>query len=356
MSQRSFLPASSQLGLTPIPTGLFQRHQCAACECRTQRDALYREYRTESSLHRQAAKGVEVGEVPKIVDAVLNSSGESLSSTTRHLMESRFQQDFSQVRVHTDAQAAESARAVNALAYTVGRDLVFASGQYNPTTQAGQALLAHELSHVVQQGNRTTDTRALQIQPGRAMAEAEADRAAHQVMAAQPLHLSSGTEAQLMRRLAVEHPTRNIPNPDGNGLVQTNAETIEQYLRHLSAEGRPVVAPTSGDVSMSNPEFCQSRGFWNRLGRGISSGFVRGAEIGAYFLGVGAVPGSIFGALIGGIAGIWGPDSQAEESSTPTGSTCICDFINSPNPWTVRIDDTDTPLYQFAKNPLQIIF
>src|SRR5262249_43583700 len=59
--------------------------------------------------------------------------------------------DFSRVRVHTDGKAAESARAVNALAYTVGADIVFAGGQYAPSTASGQRLLAHELAHVVQQ-------------------------------------------------------------------------------------------------------------------------------------------------------------------------------------------------------------
>jgi hypothetical protein len=68
-------------------------------------------------------------------------------------MEPRFGTDFSQVRVRTDAQAAASAQSVNALAYTVGSDLVFGSGQYKPETNEGQRLLAHELTHVVQQSN-----------------------------------------------------------------------------------------------------------------------------------------------------------------------------------------------------------
>jgi hypothetical protein len=66
-------------------------------------------------------------------------------------MEPRFGHDFSGVRVHTDAKSAESARAVNAMAYTVGQDVVFASGQYVPQAGAGRWLLAHELAHVIQQ-------------------------------------------------------------------------------------------------------------------------------------------------------------------------------------------------------------
>lgn len=86
-----------------------------------------------------------------IVDEVLRSPGNPLGSTTRVFMEARFGHDFSRVRVRTDARAAESARAVEALAYTVGRDVVFAAGQYAPETSTGQKVLAHELSHVVQQ-------------------------------------------------------------------------------------------------------------------------------------------------------------------------------------------------------------
>jgi len=89
---------------------------------------------------------------PSIVDDVLRSSGQALDHSTRTFFEHRFQQDFSQVRIHADARAAESAQAVNALAYTVGSNLVFGTGRYAPSTTTGKHLLAHELAHVVQQG------------------------------------------------------------------------------------------------------------------------------------------------------------------------------------------------------------
>ena len=66
-------------------------------------------------------------------------------------MEPRFERDFSAVRVHAGAEAADSARALNARAYTVGRDIVFAEGQFAPHSERGRQLIAHELSHVVQQ-------------------------------------------------------------------------------------------------------------------------------------------------------------------------------------------------------------
>jgi protein involved in polysaccharide export with SLBB domain len=94
---------------------------------------------------------LESPEVPSIVNEVLNSPGQPLDPETLTFMESRFGQDFNHVQVHTDAKAAESARAVNALAYTVGQNIVFSSEQYSPKTRSGKYLLSHELAHVIQQ-------------------------------------------------------------------------------------------------------------------------------------------------------------------------------------------------------------
>lgn len=77
--------------------------------------------------------------------------GRPLDVSTRSFFEPRFGYDFGQVRVHADAKATESARGVNALAYTVGQDIVFRSGEFRPDTAAGRRLLAHELTHVRQQ-------------------------------------------------------------------------------------------------------------------------------------------------------------------------------------------------------------
>lgn len=100
---------------------------------------------------RTALNQVAPDTVPPGIYQVLHSPGQPLDVTTRAFMEPRFGHDFSHVRVHTDAQAAESARAMNALAYTVGQDIVFGARQYTPDTLEGQHSLAHELTHVVQQ-------------------------------------------------------------------------------------------------------------------------------------------------------------------------------------------------------------
>jgi hypothetical protein len=105
----------------------------------------------------RAGPGVaaETTGLPLVADSAvadsLRSSGRPLAPETRAFMEPRFGCDFSQVRVHADEKAAESARALDARAYTVGHDLVFAAGEYAPENAAGQVLLAHELTHVVQQ-------------------------------------------------------------------------------------------------------------------------------------------------------------------------------------------------------------
>jgi hypothetical protein len=95
-------------------------------------------------------------EVPPVVHEVLRSPGQPLDPATRLFMEPRFGHDFARVRVHTNSRAAESAAAVDALAYTVGNHIVFGTGQHGRGSFHDQRLLAHELAHVVQHnGGRT---------------------------------------------------------------------------------------------------------------------------------------------------------------------------------------------------------
>jgi hypothetical protein len=137
-----------------------------------------------------------------IVHEVLRSPGQPLDPATRAFMEPRFHHDFGQVRVHTDARAAKSARAVNALAYTVGRDVVFGSGRYSLATQAGNRLLAHELAHVVQQGARPRTIRGrLGMSQPHQFHEHEADAAAKAVMLGRKPRISSlASEVRIQRQ------------------------------------------------------------------------------------------------------------------------------------------------------------
>src|SRR5690242_4743878 len=104
-------------------------------------------------LQRATINPSPVYEVPPIVHEVLHSPARQLDTNTRAFMEPRFGYDFSGVRVHTNAKAAEAAGAAHARAFTVGHHIVFAPGEYSSETIVGKRLLAHELTHVVQQAN-----------------------------------------------------------------------------------------------------------------------------------------------------------------------------------------------------------
>jgi hypothetical protein len=148
------------------------QHTIAGGECEECRQ------KREGMLQRAAVNTAPTNGVPSIVHGVLNSSGQPLDAGTRAFMEPRFGHDFSQVRVHTDARAAESAQSVNALAYTVGRNVVFGVGQYAPATSEGKRLMAHELTHVVQQ----TGTRGNTVNESSDL-EREAELASNYVLA-----------------------------------------------------------------------------------------------------------------------------------------------------------------------------
>ena len=102
--------------------------------------------------------------LPPIVHDIVRSPGQPLDPLARAFMEPRFGHDFSQVRVHTDPQAAALAHGVNAKAFTVGQAIVFGSGHYAPETPDGKTLLAHELTHVLQQGRHPQRAGAYLIQ------------------------------------------------------------------------------------------------------------------------------------------------------------------------------------------------
>ena len=187
--------ASPPTRFTPPPSDFALQRQCGCgnhpaavggCEsCRQRRP----------TVQRAALGPSPANAVPPIVHEVLRSPGQPLAGRTRALMEPRFGHDFSRVRVHTDAKAAESARAVNALAYTRGPDVVFAAEQYRPGTDEGRRLMAHELTHVVQQdGQPSVPSPALVTGPVDSPSEREADRIVDTV--GRDLGLRESTSAQ----------------------------------------------------------------------------------------------------------------------------------------------------------------
>ena len=142
--------ASARGSLDPRPSGILQRkcdcgqHTGGSGECEECK-------KKDMTLQRQSNSLAVSAPVPPVVQDVVDSPGRPLDPDARAFMEPRFGRDFSQVRVHTDAKAAHSADAAHARAYTVGRSIVFGSGQYSTHTEASKHLLAHELAHVVQQ-------------------------------------------------------------------------------------------------------------------------------------------------------------------------------------------------------------
>jgi hypothetical protein len=127
--------------------------KCAQCE---EDDQLQRKTPDEQMVKREA---------PTNISNVLSDSGKPLASHTKAFMEDRFGCDFTNVRVHTGTSAAQSAQSINALAYTNGNSIVFNDGQYSPGTYSGNKLLAHELTHVIQQGG--SDIKRVVIEEGK---------------------------------------------------------------------------------------------------------------------------------------------------------------------------------------------
>ncbi|HVZ38039.1 MAG TPA: DUF4157 domain-containing protein [Candidatus Kapabacteria bacterium] len=203
-------------------------------------------------------KGVGAGngagmEAPAIAHEALNSSGQPLESGARDFMETRFGWSFGNVRVHADARAAVAARAIQARAFTSGRDIVFGAGEYAPGTTEGRTLLAHELTHVVQQGG-----------------------------------------ASRARSRSGEHGSRE----QGDRLNEQTSDHDMSGERETAKEGGvkesvPTQAPQSGVIQ---------RSFWRKLGHvlGVVGGAIIGGIAGFAVGGpVGAVAGAIGGALLG---------------------------------------------------------
>lgn len=125
------------------------------------------------TMQRMSPVDAQSQAAPQVVNEVLRSPGQPLDRATRSFMEPRFGADFSNVRVHTDATAADSATAMNALAYTVTDHIVFASGRYSPKEGAGRRLLAHELAHVRQRAGSFIPRDRLQRAPNEEKPKAE---------------------------------------------------------------------------------------------------------------------------------------------------------------------------------------
>jgi hypothetical protein len=200
-------------------------------------------------LRRQQSPVPEQTTLPEPVRTTIRTAGNPLDGSTRRLMESRFNHRFSHVRVHTGAQAAASARSVQAQAYTVGADIVFGAGRYAPQTRSGQWLLAHELAHVAQAPNAISAQRAAVLAapgarestgPGTAR-ERDASRAASNALAGKPVHIEQRHSGRSLHRFG---EPQNVPeltyvagqDPQNDGFLN-DALT---YHRTWGLQPRPI--------------------------------------------------------------------------------------------------------------------
>ncbi|MFZ1218004.1 MAG: DUF4157 domain-containing protein [Chthoniobacterales bacterium] len=281
-------------GGTPGPTG-----ECKACR---KKKLQRRPSNLPSPTIKNDAASL-VSEVPGIVHDVMRSTGQPLDSETRAFMEPRFGHNFSDVRLHTDTRAAESAQAVNALAYTVGSNIVLGRSDLASGTRQGRKLIAHELTHVIQQREQASLGLPLFFETDvGAPSEREADRVADNISGggfSGPI--STHPFLSLHRKVKVDRAKDLIDNPGGKGLTQTNAQTVEGYLQTLCSGGTVKIDKNSGSVSMA-AGFCPKP-------------------------------------MAGGVIGPRAP-APVDASKEPAGCNCLCDMVDSPAQWHIDVDDS----------------
>ncbi len=107
----------------------------------------------QTTMNRITPEALTQKSIVNNINDLVSSGGQSLDAETLTFMESRFGHDFGEVKIHHNSTASESAKKLSANAYTIGSDIVFATGKYSPNTTSGKRLIAHELTHVIQQAN-----------------------------------------------------------------------------------------------------------------------------------------------------------------------------------------------------------
>jgi len=218
----------------------------------------------QKPLQRASTNSAPANAVPPIVYNVLRSPSQPLDARTRAFMEPRFGHDFSQVRVHANPQTARSARAVNALAYTVGNDIAFAEGQFSPNTTEGRRLIAHELTHVVQQSTASSSGQLqgkLTVnQPSDAF-EQEADAAAGRVMAGGHASASLTPSPPMIQRQTPGGDVENKPpeKKEAGEVVAEGVKTVAEQAVDNNPQVKKVIIDPIKD---------RLKGQWSRLGTG----------------------------------------------------------------------------------------
>ena len=171
----------------------------------------------QTKARRETPKPASSNNLAPAVKAAAQGSGATLDRKTQNEMSARFGHDFSQVRVHTDSQAAQSASSIGASAFALGNDIVFGEGEYRPGSADGARLLAHELTHVVQQDRFGTGEWDRTSRSSDA-SEREAETLALQVIQGLSVQAQAAPDAAIARfGLDDFDPQRAFPDPLGDG-------------------------------------------------------------------------------------------------------------------------------------------
>jgi hypothetical protein len=176
-----------------------------------------KECEEEEGMVQEKPEGSSTNVAPTLSNSIESSSGKGNSLPTKTLteMNSSFGTDFSGVHIHNDSGSASMNKELNAQAFTHGNDIYFNAGKYNPESTTGRQLLAHELTHVIQQGR---------------------------------------APSVISRKISVENPDNNIPNPGGAGLVQTNVVTVLDYMSKLCPDTGMMT--NGGSIDLVDTGFC----------------------------------------------------------------------------------------------------
>lgn len=251
--------------MRPAPRrGLIQR--CGGIDC-LPGTCNHTDDPADAAVHRSAdaAETVSGDGVPASVLRVLSTAGTPLDASTRENMEARFGHAFGRVRVHTDDEAARSAEAIQAYAYTFGSHIVMSAGRFQPHTPSGSRLLAHELTHVVQQASASPPLLPTSISDPGDASELDAANVA-QAAAIGPARAEAVTPAVrpvIQRTIGDGH---DLTSPRFSHLVDLEAAYDGETVIETGATGRGVQAlqqalydlgfplPTSGADGSFGPE------------------------------------------------------------------------------------------------------
>jgi hypothetical protein len=202
----------------------------------------------EKQLQRQETNGAGPSAVPESVQNVVGrSSGTPLQGSTRDHMENAFGTDFGGVRVHTDSQAAHAARDINAEAFTHGQDIFFGGNRFQPDTPGGQKLLAHELTHTIQQRNSSPATAAsdLSISHPDDAEEVEAEAVASRVVARS---MAGATAGNMASPVSVSRATSGHIHRYSWDEFESDVNDVGQSVVEVAEDVGTVISDTAGAV------------------------------------------------------------------------------------------------------------